>query len=86
MMSRERLLSAISVGLFPADSSQFSKSLIRTLCKSSGHKLAPDPIRQVIGLQTLGDRFGTIGAEDPAAARLGIEQVDEVRLGPGADV
>jgi hypothetical protein len=35
MMSRNRLFNAISAGLFPAESSQFSKSLIRTLCSSS---------------------------------------------------
>jgi hypothetical protein len=35
MMSRNRLLSAISAGLFPADSSQLSKSLIRTLLRGA---------------------------------------------------
>jgi hypothetical protein len=35
MMSRKRLLSVISAGLFPADSSQLSKSLIRTLLRGA---------------------------------------------------
>jgi hypothetical protein len=36
MMSRNRLFKAISAGLFPVESSQFSKSLIRTLCSTCG--------------------------------------------------
>jgi len=36
MMSRKRLFNAISAGLLPAESSQFSKSLIRPLCSTCG--------------------------------------------------